>query len=441
MNCAYCQLELKREAHHCPRCGAPVEAVGASSGGADEARLRAVPVELDERTTMRSRLTPAAPTQPGYPPADEGPWTDAGLSPSAHSAATALDRSGQSNIALSPAQEVPSASVATVATTWLPTDTRTVVLWGLAGGVIAALSTEVYWWAADAWLTGLPSALRVAFVGWGIAAPIATTHALFVGSKVGKPGATIATIAITAVPFTIVASFFEPMLFGFEGGPSFWLDIVKYAVVGMLLVGVVGEVAQVMLKRLPDSLPIRALMGLSPIGGWMAFALVQRMLPVFGYPYGAEFGAGEWLMWVLSGAAFGYVFSGLVPAAILRRQAPLRSVQSIDGRAGAATVLPVGAPSSVGTPAQPPASQLEHPKANTVLILGIVGMVAFAPLAIGAWVSGAKAIREVREHPGQYRASGALQAGYVLGIIGTVLWILGILVLVVVYGAVFSAMQ
>lgn len=597
MNCPYCQLELKRDAHHCPRCGGPVGPSRASSGEAGDTRLRAAPIELDDRTTARSRLVAAAPSIPGNQPAEGGVWPDTGTlsapstPPEAATGATSTPVSGltdapasvrrlkalgltaaavglismiialsssagllsfigglvgaalyaylpfkvaerkewariiigvlailgvlgnlavvvsalglmsmlgamggnyaavvvlgvilaladagllvaiaanslggeaatwcrpapepfpslPSNAATDPLQVIPSAGVLSGTETvtgtgaWLPTDTRTVVLWGLVGGVVAALLTEVYWWGADTWLPDLPSVLRVGLVGWGIAAPIATAHALFAGSKVGKPGATIATIAMTAVPFTIVASLLEPVLYGFEGGSAIWLDVIKQAVPGLLLVGVVGEVAQVLLKRLPDSLPVQALMGLSPVGGWMLFALVQRVLPVYGYPYGAGFGAGEWLTWVLLGGAFGYVSSGLVPAAILRRQAPLRSAQPMDGRAGPARGPGVVTPeSSVGTSALPQVSQPEHPKANTVLVFGIVGIVAFAPLAIAAWVSGANAIREMREHPGRYRASGALQAGYVLGIIGTVLWILGVLLLVVVYGSIFAAMR
>lgn len=80
MNCAYCQLELKREARNCPRCGAPIESGGEMPGGADETRLQAAPIEPEERTTARSRLTLATPSAPENPPAEEAAWADAGAS-------------------------------------------------------------------------------------------------------------------------------------------------------------------------------------------------------------------------------------------------------------------------------------------------------------------------------------------------------------------------
>jgi len=61
----------------------------------------------------------------------------------------------------------------------------------------------------------------------------------------------------------------------------------------------------------------------------------------------------------------------------------------------------------------------EHPSATTVLVLGILSFVVglTAPFA---WYLGSKAIKECRT-TGMYRPSGTLTAGYILGIIGTVL--------------------
>lgn len=69
----------------------------------------------------------------------------------------------------------------------------------------------------------------------------------------------------------------------------------------------------------------------------------------------------------------------------------------------------------------------EHPSATTTLVLGIVGLaamfVAFPFISPVAWYLGARARREMRDAPGHYRPSGALTAGYVLGIVGTLITI------------------
>jgi len=72
-----------------------------------------------------------------------------------------------------------------------------------------------------------------------------------------------------------------------------------------------------------------------------------------------------------------------------------------------------------GTPAQPPM----HPKAVPALVVGIVGiatlLVGFPFVSPVAWYLAAKGRREVRQNPGAYRDSGILTAGFVLGIVGT----------------------
>ncbi len=76
----------------------------------------------------------------------------------------------------------------------------------------------------------------------------------------------------------------------------------------------------------------------------------------------------------------------------------------------------------------------EHPLAITTLILGIVGLAAmfaaFPFISPVAWYLGAKARREMRAEPGRYRASGALTAGYTLGVVGTVITLLFVAVIV-----------
>ncbi|MGA8986739.1 DUF4190 domain-containing protein [Aeromicrobium sp.] len=79
--------------------------------------------------------------------------------------------------------------------------------------------------------------------------------------------------------------------------------------------------------------------------------------------------------------------------------------------------------------AQPPA----HPRATTALILGLVGVAGFFVLIVPvvvcplAWYYGAVAEREAEREPLRWRGGGAAKAGLVLGIIGTAL--LGVLLL------------
>ena len=83
-------------------------------------------------------------------------------------------------------------------------------------------------------------------------------------------------------------------------------------------------------------------------------------------------------------------------------------------------------------PVRPP----DHPKATTAMVLGIVsvagGMLCYLPFFIApfAWVMGGKAVREIDASQGKLGGRGMAQAGYILGIIGTIL--LGIALMVIV---------
>jgi hypothetical protein len=68
----------------------------------------------------------------------------------------------------------------------------------------------------------------------------------------------------------------------------------------------------------------------------------------------------------------------------------------------------------------------DHPNAIPVLIMGIIGLVLFSPLAPVAWYLGAKGQREARLDPGRWRSGGMLAVGKVLGIIGTALLALAV---------------
>ncbi|MCD9153982.1 DUF4190 domain-containing protein [Aeromicrobium duanguangcaii] len=75
-----------------------------------------------------------------------------------------------------------------------------------------------------------------------------------------------------------------------------------------------------------------------------------------------------------------------------------------------------------GTPAP------KHPKATLVLILGILGVVVCGVLAPFAWVIGNRTVAEIDANPGVYEGRGEAQAGRILGMIGTALLVLSVLV-------------
>jgi hypothetical protein len=76
--------------------------------------------------------------------------------------------------------------------------------------------------------------------------------------------------------------------------------------------------------------------------------------------------------------------------------------------------------------------QVEHPQGTTVLILGIIGIVACQLCAPFAWSMGNKALAEIDRDPMRYSNRSNVNLGRILGIVGTV--ILGVyLLLFVVY--------
>lgn len=82
----------------------------------------------------------------------------------------------------------------------------------------------------------------------------------------------------------------------------------------------------------------------------------------------------------------------------------------------------------------PPAGQYypppKHPQATTVLVLGILGLVLCQVLSPFAWSMGNKAQKEILANPGAYSGDGEINAGRILGIIGTAILGLALLFLV-----------
>ena len=73
----------------------------------------------------------------------------------------------------------------------------------------------------------------------------------------------------------------------------------------------------------------------------------------------------------------------------------------------------------------------EHPKAQTVLILSIVGIFVgiCAPIA---WYMGTQAKKEVAASGGHLTAEGSLKTGTMLGKIFTILYIIGIVLWIII---------
>lgn len=83
-----------------------------------------------------------------------------------------------------------------------------------------------------------------------------------------------------------------------------------------------------------------------------------------------------------------------------------------------------------------PVVRPDHPRATTAMILGILGFVVCGVCAPFAWSIGGKAVKEIDASGGAYGGRGQAQAGYIMGIIGTVL--LGLTVVGVVLWFIFA---
>ncbi len=89
-------------------------------------------------------------------------------------------------------------------------------------------------------------------------------------------------------------------------------------------------------------------------------------------------------------------------------------------------------PVAPGQPGRVP----DHPKATTALVVGLIalvgGLVCAVPLLAGpwAWVIGRRAVRQIDAEPTRFGGRGVAMAGYVLGVIATILLLLGIIAFV-----------
>jgi hypothetical protein len=78
----------------------------------------------------------------------------------------------------------------------------------------------------------------------------------------------------------------------------------------------------------------------------------------------------------------------------------------------------------------------DHPKATMSLVLGILGLVLCQVVAPFAWVTGKRTVQEIDAARGMLGGRSQAQAGYILGIVGTVL--LGLALLLMVFYVVLA---
>jgi hypothetical protein len=86
-----------------------------------------------------------------------------------------------------------------------------------------------------------------------------------------------------------------------------------------------------------------------------------------------------------------------------------------------------------------------HPSATTALVLGLVSLIGmfvclFPILAAPfAWRTGGRVVKEIDAQPGRWSGREQAQAGRIMGIIGTVLLVLGIIAIIGLVALLFAA--
>jgi len=79
----------------------------------------------------------------------------------------------------------------------------------------------------------------------------------------------------------------------------------------------------------------------------------------------------------------------------------------------------------------PPAPR-DHPKATTVLVLGILSLAVCSLLGPFAWVMGRRVVKEIDASGGRLGGRGAATAGWICGLIATILILVSLLFFVFV---------
>ena len=84
---------------------------------------------------------------------------------------------------------------------------------------------------------------------------------------------------------------------------------------------------------------------------------------------------------------------------------------------------PSGQPAYGGPPVPP-----DHPKAQSALIFGILGLVCCGPLGIVGFIQGNNALREIEASGGAFGGAGMAKAGKICGLIAMILTAIGLVV-------------
>ena len=78
-------------------------------------------------------------------------------------------------------------------------------------------------------------------------------------------------------------------------------------------------------------------------------------------------------------------------------------------------------------------------RGTLILVLGILGLVVCAPLAIAAWVMGSGDLKQIDAGTMDPSGRGTTQAGKICGIIGTILLIIGVIICGILFLIGFAA--
>ncbi len=79
-----------------------------------------------------------------------------------------------------------------------------------------------------------------------------------------------------------------------------------------------------------------------------------------------------------------------------------------------------------------PRHRADDDRSMMILILGIISVTVFAPAGIAAWIMGAKDLAAMRAGRMDRAGKENTRIGYILGIVGTCLFVVGIIVFVCV---------
>ena len=78
-------------------------------------------------------------------------------------------------------------------------------------------------------------------------------------------------------------------------------------------------------------------------------------------------------------------------------------------------------------------------RGTLILVLGILGLVVCAPLAIVAWVMGSGDLKQMDAGTMDPGGRGITNAGKICGIVGTILLIIGVIVFGILFALGFAA--